>query len=157
MTNSFSRIIAVIGIVGGCLALFLLALSACQPPSAANQTAYATARALESTEWAIEETRYYVEETQVYLGMTATWEAALSATPWPTSVRIATNFSRYIIDPCIVDGTPVIISVSADNTTRIITYQKSNGDIVTLMLERDIGGGFYLRYTDLVTSGKCAN
>ena len=80
------------------------------------------------------------------------------ATDGNIPVHYNSDLSQFVTEPCLVDGNPTFIGVNnygEASYQKTITYQRTNGDIVVLMITRDLFNNFYVWATDKIMGGIC--
>ncbi len=68
------------------------------------------------------------------------------------------DMSEFVADACVVDGQPRIMSYNNYGDTvdkKTIMYQRNNGDIAVIYIDRATLGGWYIWASDKIANGVC--
>lgn len=68
------------------------------------------------------------------------------------------DMSAFVADACVVDGQPRILSYNNYGDTvdkKTIMYQRENGDIAVIYIDRATLGGWYIWASDKIANGVC--
>ena len=68
------------------------------------------------------------------------------------------DMSEFVTDACVVEGQPRILSYNNYGDTvdkKTIMYQRDNGDIAVIYIDRATLGGWYIWASDKIANGVC--
>lgn len=97
--------------------------------------------------------------------LSSLYEAPVTAAPTssvpnaPVSIDGYTgDMSEFVADACVVDGQPRILSYNNYGDTvdkKTIMYQRENGDIAVIYIDRGALGGWWVWASDKIANGVC--